>query len=448
MKFHVITFGCQMNVHDSTWLVRAMEARGWTHAAEDEAAVFVINTCSVREKPEQKVYSVLGRLERQISRTGGFAAVGGCVGQQIGREFFSRFPFVRLVFGTDGVAKAPSAMQDIAGNRRDRVALLDFMAEYPERELSFDQARLEAGGRSAFVNIMQGCDNFCSYCIVPFTRGRQKSRHPDAVLDEVGQLARAGVREVTLLGQNVNSFGMDKAGAGVSFAELLHKVAAVQGVERIRFTTSHPKDIAEEVIEAFGCLENLCPHLHLPMQAGSDRVLKKMGRRYDRERYMDIVDRLRQARPDMALTTDIIVAFPGETEQDFVQTLEMVERVGFESSFSFKYSDRPGTAAERLTPKVDPAEAQDRLERLQNLQNRLTRESLKNCVGKSTSVLLEGKSRRQESEGTSWRGRDPHARVVNVAVSSYDVAEGSIVPVRILEAKKHSLIGERAGEPW
>ncbi|WP_207259554.1 tRNA (N6-isopentenyl adenosine(37)-C2)-methylthiotransferase MiaB [Desulfovibrio sp. Huiquan2017] len=448
MKFHITTFGCQMNVHDSQWLTRALESRGWEQAGEDEAQVYILNTCSVRDKPEQKVYSELGRVAAHLRRDENvFAAVGGCVAQQVGRGFFERFPFVRLVFGSDGIAGAPNALERIASGRDDRVALLDFVTLYEEREQP-EAPAAQDGTRQAFVNIMQGCDNFCAYCIVPYTRGRQKSRTPDAILDECRGLVESGVREITLLGQNVNSFGLDKGGTGVSFAGLLRSVAAIPGLDRLRFTTSHPKDIAEEVVRAFGELENLCPSLHLPMQAGSDRVLKAMRRKYDMKRYLSIVDGLRAARPDISLTTDLIVGFPGETEEDFLQTLEMVERVGFESSFSFKYSDRPGVAAVNMEPKVTAEEAADRLLRLQTLQNNITRKCLKNLVGAQTDAFIEGLSRMQEGDVLSWKGRDPAGRIVNVSMVERGDMVGMMVPVRIREAKKHSLVGERTGEPW
>lgn len=449
MKFHITTFGCQMNVHDSEWLARALESRGWEAADEDEAQVYVVNTCSVREKPEQKVYSELGRIAAHLERDENvFAAVGGCVAQQVGRGFFERFPHVKLVFGSDGIAGAPNALERIANGSDERIALLDFLSEYEERETPDERTVSESGTRQAFVNIMQGCDNFCSYCIVPYTRGRQKSRHPDAVVDECRALVQSGVREVTLLGQNVNSFGMDKGGVGVSFADLLYRVAAIDGLDRLRFTTSHPKDIAPEVIRAFGELENLCPSLHLPLQCGSDAVLKAMRRKYTRKRYLEIVDGLRAARPDIALTTDLIVGFPGETDTDFIQTLDMVERVGFESSFSFKYSDRPGVAAVNMEPKVDPQEASERLMRLQTLQNSITRKCLKNLVGVRSDAFIEGLSRMQSGEATWWKGRDPAGRIVNVAMDEAVGLEGMMVPVRIIEAKKHSLVGERSGTPW
>jgi len=474
--FHIITFGCQMNVGDSDWLARALVARGWRQTAEEDAWLFVVNTCSVRDKPEQKVYSELGRLAAYQRRKPGLtAAVGGCVAQQIGRGFFDRFPFVRLVFGSDGIAAAPDALEQLAEDPKARIALLDFLAAYPEREdvlkplhgapavspaYDADQGEPDAGPAQAFVNIMQGCDNFCAYCIVPYTRGRQKSRAAAAVLDECRTRVEQGAREITLLGQNVNSFGLDPSrkgqGDGVGFAELLRQVAAIPGLARLRFTTSHPKDIDPAVIRAFGELENLCPALHLPLQAGSDAVLKRMGRKYDRAKYLQIVADLRAARPDIALTTDLIVGFPGETEEDFAQTLEMMERVRFESSFSFRYSDRPGVAAVRMTPKVEDAVAQARLLRLQSLQNGITKETLKSLEGLEVTVLLEAKSRRQDEGLPSWRGRDEAGRVVNIRLDDSAAGEcgagrelaGLMVRARLVEAKNHSLVGEKVGQPW
>jgi len=449
MKFHITTFGCQMNVHDSGWLTRALESRGWEAADENEAQVYILNTCSVRDKPEQKVYSELGRVAAHLKRDENvFAAVGGCVAQQVGRGFFERFPFVKLVFGSDGIANAPNALERIAEGDDERVALLDFVSIYEERENPEERTVTLSDNKQAFVNIMQGCDNFCSYCIVPYTRGRQKSRQPEAVIEECRALVESGIREITLLGQNVNSFGKDKGGVGVSFADLLYRVAALDGLERLRFTTSHPKDIAPEVINAFGELKNLCPSLHLPWQAGSDRVLKAMRRKYDVERYLSIVAGLKAARPDIALTTDLIVGFPGETEEDFQQTLDMVERIGYESSFSFKYSDRPGVASVNMEPKVDPAEASERLMRLQTLQNNITRKCLKNLESQETVAFVEGMSRMQDDGDTWWKGRDPAGRIVNFQMPQTEGLVGMMVPVRITIAKKHSLVGERIGNPW
>ena len=307
-SFHIITFGCQMNVHDSLWLARALTARGFTEAPLEEAGVVVVNTCSVREKPEQKVMSALGRI-RQVTggNSGVLVAVAGCVAQQLGTAFFERESQVRLVAGSDGISGAPAAIERLLAEPDLRLSLLDFTSHYVEREPGADGP----SGPVAYVNIMQGCDNFCAYCIVPFTRGRQKSRATPAILDECRTRLDQGAREITLLGQNVNAFGHDKSGDGVSFAQLLAQVAALPGLERLRFVTPHPKDMGLEDVAAFAELAPLCPRLHLPLQAGSDAVLTRMRRRYDRRGFLELVDSLRNARPDLALSTDLIVGFPG-----------------------------------------------------------------------------------------------------------------------------------------
>ena len=458
MRFHVITFGCQMNAHESDWISRALVARGWSAVAEDAAEVFVVNTCSVRDKPEQKVYSQLGRLAPYAAADPRvFVAVGGCVAQQLGSRLLDRYPFVRLVFGTDQVHRVPETLDRLAEDPALRLALLDFTPGLAERAPLFDapEAQSYAPGQ-AYVSIMQGCDNFCTYCIVPFTRGRQKSRGSAAVLDECRALVSRGVREITLLGQNVNSYGRDKHGDGTSFAQLLRGVAAIPGLARLRFTTSHPRDLGPDVVEAFAELSVLCPALHLPLQAGSDRVLKRMGRGYGLERYLGLVRDLRAARPDLSLSTDLIVGFPGESEEDFAATLDAMRAAEFESSFSFAYSDRPGTRAERMAGKLDQAAKLERLARLQSLQEELTARALAGRVGALAEVLVEGESVKQGAAAPrSWRGRDAHWRVVNftfpdsVAFPSRegDLA-GALVDVRILEAKKHSLRGEAVARPW
>lgn len=444
-KFHIMTFGCQMNVNDSDWLKRSLVSRGFEEAGNpEEASVFIINTCSVRDKAEQKVYSLIGRINNTTKgRTDILVAVGGCVAQQVGRGFFKRFKQVRLVFGTDGLGAAPQALERLVEEDSLRMSLLDFSDEYPERDGEWETEDVPV---SSFVNIMQGCDNFCSYCIVPYTRGRQKSRATQTVLDECRWLVERGTREITLLGQNVNSFGQDKHGDGTSFAELLHKVVAIDGLERLRFVTSHPKDIAPEVVEAFGTLDKVCPRLHLPMQSGSDAILKAMGRKYDMARYMGIVQRLREARPDICLSTDIIVGFPGETEEDFQRTLDAAQEVGFAQSYSFNYSDRPGTRAEMLPEKVAKEVMQERLARYQTWQQDYTERLLKNMVGKPVDVLFEGKSRKAGADGVSWQGRDMHGQMINVVLTEGENVSGTILPVHITEAKKHSLCGKKVTE--
>lgn len=446
-SYHIITFGCQMNVHDSQWLGRVLQRRGFAEGSLEEAQVVVVNTCSVREKPEQKVMSALGRIRQA---TGGnpdvLVAVTGCVAQQLGEELF-RQPQVRLVAGSDGIASAPEAIERLLEEPDRKLSLLDFTSSYEERE----EGVRAPSGPVAYVNIMQGCDNFCAYCIVPYTRGRQKSRLTAAVLDDCRKALEDGAREICLLGQNVNAFGRDKHGDGVSFADLLRQVAALPGLLRLRYVTPHPKDMGPEDVALFGELPNLCPRLHLPLQAGSDAVLARMGRKYDAARYIELTDALRAARPDIALSTDLIVGFPGESEEDFQQTLALMRRCGFMSSFSFCYSDRPGTRASRFLDKIAPDVQQDRLLRLQALQEELGQAWLDARIGQETDLLIEGESRRDGgSDGLrSWQGRDPYGALVHVGLPSADGdMTGRMVRVRLTEAKKHSLLGQQAGASW
>lgn len=446
-SYHIITFGCQMNVHDSQWLGRVLQRRGFAEGSLEEAQVVVVNTCSVREKPEQKVMSALGRIRQATGGNPGvLVAVAGCVAQQLGEELF-RQPQVRLVAGSDGIASAPEAIERLLAEPDRKLSLLDFTSSYEERE----EGVRAPSGPVAYVNIMQGCDNFCAYCIVPYTRGRQKSRLTAAVLDDCRKALEDGAREICLLGQNVNAFGRDKHGDGVSFADLLRQVAALPGLLRLRYVTPHPKDMGPEDVALFGELPNLCPRLHLPLQAGSDAVLARMGRKYDAVRYIELTDALRAARPDIALSTDLIVGFPGESEEDFQQTLALMRRCGFMSSFSFCYSDRPGTRASRFLDKIAPDVQQDRLLRLQALQEELGQAWLDARIGQETDVLIEGESRRDDSSDglRSWQGRDPYGALVHVGLPSADGdMTGRMVRVRLTEAKKHSLLGQQAGASW
>lgn len=450
-SYHIITFGCQMNVHDSQWLARALTARSFVEAPLEDAQVVIVNTCSVREKPEQKVMSALGRI-RQV--TGGsphvLVAVTGCVAQQVGAAFFEKEAQVRLVAGSDGIANAPAAIERLLAEPELRLSLLDFSSSYLEREPGADGPC----GPVAYVNIMQGCDNFCTYCIVPFTRGRQKSRMSAAILDECRLRIAQGAREICLLGQNVNAFGRDGHGDGLSFARLLHQVAGLPGLRRLRFVTPHPKDMSPQDIAAFAELPQLCPRLHLPLQAGSDSVLKRMHRRYDSAAFLDLVSRLREARPDLALSTDLIVGFPGETEADFQATLDMMRACGFMSSFSFCYSDRPGARAALFPDKIAPAIQQDRLLRLQALQEELGQQWLQARTGTETSLLLEGRSPKARMDTTdppaltSWQGRDPYGVPVHVYLPEHADHTGRMLSVRITNAKKHSLQADALEAPW
>ena len=442
MKFNVTTFGCQMNAADSTWLTRALQGLGWQEVCPDEASVFLVNTCSVRDKPEQKLYSHLGRLSQHLLRDESvFCAVGGCVAQQVGTKLWDRFPFVRLVFGTDGVGQTPQALVRLAREPRLRLSLLDFTETYVERDPAWP-----AGSTPplAFVNIMQGCDNFCAYCIVPYTRGRQKSRTPGAVLEECHRLVDLGAKEITLLGQNVNSYGQDLGQGAGGFSSLLRQVAAIPGLRRLRFTTSHPKDLAPEVIAAYGELPNLCGGLHLPVQSGSDAVLARMGRKYTARDYLAKVQALRKARPDICLTTDIIVGFPGETEADFRATLDLVRQAGFESSFCFMYGERPGVAAAKMEPKVPQEIKSWRFAELLALQNSQQESMLRLLTGKTSAVLVEGPGQSRNGEVQVWRAKDDGGRVVNFAGSPARDLTGEMLDVLITAAKRHSLWGEVA----
>lgn len=358
-----------MNVNDSLWLARSLQKRGFVETSLENARVVILNTCSIRDKPEQKVYSALGRVRDATKHTPqAFAVVAGCVAQQIGTGFFKRFPQVRLIIGTDALIFAPDAIEKLCLDPDLRLDFTAFSQNYAERDPAF----LDKTDPSVFVNIMQGCDNFCTYCIVPYTRGRQKSRSQRAILAECRAALEKGAQEITLLGQNVNAYGLDKyADPGSSFATLLRQVAELPGLRSLNFVSSHPKDFSPDVIQLFAELPQLSSRLHLPLQSGSDAVLARMNRKYDRTHYLTLVAELRKARPDLELSTDLIVGFPGETEEDFQQTLSIMDEANFVSSFSFMYSDRPGTVASRFTDKVpDPIKA-ERLQRLQHRQKEL-----------------------------------------------------------------------------
>lgn len=439
-SFHIITFGCQMNVNDSAWLARSLTGRGFVQESVEKAQVILINTCSVRAKPEQKVLNTLGQI-RRLRSDAVIVGVMGCVAQQMGESLFRHSPQVRLVAGGDATASIPQAIERLRKEPELCISLLDFNDFYMEREQGADLP----SPPTAYVNIMQGCDNFCTYCIVPYTRGRQKSRSSQAILDECKTRILQGAREICLLGQNVNAFGCDKSGDGTSFASLVTQIASLPGLLRLRYTSPHPKDMGIEDIEAFAKCPTLCPSLHLPLQSGSDNILKRMGRKYSREEYLDLVHRLHDACPDIALSTDIIVGFPGETDQDFQETLYMMESCGFVSSFSFCYSDRPGTRASKLLDKIPPVIQQERLEVLQKRQDSMTQKWLESRVGQTTTVLVDGESRKQSPSHDSWQGRDPYGAVVHINLPPGQNHLGSLVEVEIHTAKKHSLLANKLG---
>jgi tRNA-2-methylthio-N6-dimethylallyladenosine synthase len=454
-RLYIYTIGCQMNVYDSEHMAMHLASLGYTPAlSPEDADLIIVNTCSVRDKAEQKAFSTLGRLEGlKRRRPGLIVGVAGCVAQQEGARIFKRAPHVDIVIGTRAVGRLPAHVRKVEAERC-RVVDLD-LTPGPE---SPEEALPAAGipGVSRFVTIMRGCDNFCSYCVVPHVRGREVSRLPESIVQEITALVAAGKREVTLLGQNVNSYGT-KEGL-CSFPELLARVNAVDGLLRIRFTTSHPKDVTRDLVESFARIEKLCPHIHLPVQTGSNRLLERMNRKYTREHYLDNVFKLRDTCPEIAITSDMIVGFPGETDADFEDTLDLVRNVEFDGLFAFMYSDRPPAPAARLSEKVPAHLKQERLHALLQLQETFTYKKNAALVGSVQEILTEGVSKKQaagsaaERPVVQWTGRTPGNKIVNFHVgggpSSFATATaGTLVRVRIEKALAHSLWGapENAG---
>jgi len=426
--FAILTFGCQMNVRDSETIKGILESLGYIETDNpDEADLLLFNTCSVRENPERKVY---GRIQQYKEDSGKIIGICGCMVQQ-GAEFEyikNELPQVRLVFGTHNIHELPELLEKAEEGQR----VLNVWEDKQEIVEGLPAKRDQ--GVKAFVNISYGCNNFCTYCIVPYTRGREKSRTPENIISEVRELAQNGYKEVTLLGQNVNSYGKD---LGLDFAALLEKVHEVEGIERIRFTTSHPKDLSDRLIAAFKNLPKLCEHLHLPVQAGSDRILKKMNRRYTREQYLELVAKLRDAVPGIALTTDIIVGFPGETEEDFLQTLDIVEKVRYDSAFTFIYSPRKGTPAAEMPDQVDEEVKKERIYRLIDLQNRISGEINQEIVGSTVEVLVEGTSKTDPSRLT---GKTRSNKTINFPGDVGLI--GRTVQVEVTAGKLSSLEGK------
>ena len=434
-KFYLQTFGCQMNAYDTERMAHALIARNYRQVEDpSQADLILVNTCSVREKPEQKVYSALGRfrvLKKKNPRL--IIGVAGCMAQQEGEGLLQRVPFLDFVLGTKEMRRIPEILEavEVSGVREAAVDLRGRTDPYVGLPL------LSASGKTtAFVSIMQGCDNFCSYCVVPFVRGREVSRPSRAILEEISVLSARGVKEVTLLGQNVNSYGHGVSNE-LGFVQLLEAAQEVPGIQRIRFTTSHPKDFSSELIRTFSRLPKLCEHIHLPLQSGSNRILKRMNRGYTREEYGEKISALRQACPEISVTTDLIVGFPGEEEGDFRATLEMVDKVQFDEFFSFRYSDRPHTRAALFPDKVPEGIKQRRLMDLQAFQKGITFKKNKSLEGREFEVLVEGPSKTRAEEKT---GRTRTNRIVNFPGGSFQ--PGDLVKLRIQEALPHSLRGE------
>jgi tRNA-2-methylthio-N6-dimethylallyladenosine synthase len=435
-KLFIKTFGCQMNEYDSDKMADVLRLAHGMEPTDDPAAADVIlfNTCSVREKAQEKVFADLGRVKPyKQARPGVIIGVGGCVASQEGAAIVERAPYVDVVFGPQTLHRLPRLIDARRASGRPQVDV-----SFPEIE-KFDAlpaARIE--GPSAFVSIMEGCSKYCSFCVVPYTRGEEVSRPFEDVLTEVAELAQQGVGEVTLLGQNVNAYrAAGPEGGAADFALLLEYVAAIPGIERIRYTTSHPKEFTQRLIEAHAAIPQLAPHVHLPVQAGSDRVLAAMKRGYTVLEYKSVVRRLRASRPDISLSSDFIVGFPGESEADFEATMKLVADVGFDASFSFLYSRRPGTPAADLPDDTPRAGKLTRLQRLQARIDEQARALSRAMVGQRQRVLVDGAARKDANE---LRGRTPNNRVVNFPGPGSLV--GRFTDVVITAALPHSLRGE------
>ncbi|HUN79792.1 MAG TPA: tRNA (N6-isopentenyl adenosine(37)-C2)-methylthiotransferase MiaB [Solirubrobacteraceae bacterium] len=430
MKYHLTTFGCQMNEHDSERMKGMLESLGYSEAPKREQADLILfNTCSIRETADSRFVAHLGQAKRlKRERPERIVGVGGCWAQSVKEEVFERFPFVDVAFGPGQVHKLAEFLTSDSLTAQGYFEFEGFTGRLPaHRERPFQ----------GWVQISVGCNCRCSYCIVPSTRGREVSRPFDELVEEVTRMAGEGVREVTLLGQNVNSYGRDLRPARASFAELLQALDAIDGIDRIRYTSPHPKDMREDVIRAHAELGSVCEHIHLPLQSGSSRVLKAMRRTYDRERYLDRVALIREHVPDAAITTDIIVGFPGETEEDFEQTLEVAEEVGYDGAFTFIFSPRRGTEAAEITDGVVPHPVKvARMERLVEVVQRHARERSERFVGRTLEVLVEGPSR---NDSERLRGRTRHNKVVNFTGLA---AAGELAQVRIDAATSQTLAGE------
>ncbi len=423
-----------MNVHDSEQIAALLADCGYkTTDNVNLADLILINTCSIREKAAQKVYSELGRIGLLKKKNPDLIiGVGGCLAQHLGSKFHKKIQHLDLVFGTQNIHLLPDMLAAVK-KKREKITKIDFHKSFNSIGIYAPPAN---GAISAFVTIMQGCNNFCSYCVVPYLRGPEMSRPPVDIIEEITKLADQGIKEVTLLGQNVNSYG-NTLEKHIKFAELIKKIGQISGIERIRFTTSHPRDLSEELINCFAEEEKLCEHIHLPVQSGSNRLLRLMNRGYSIEDYMEKVDRLRQVCPGISITSDIIVGFPGETGKDYQETIDMMEKIRFDSTFSFKYSERKGTAAEGLEGKIDEGEKQRRLKNLQDLQNKHTMQRNMELEGSLQKVLIEGRSKNSEHD---LMGRTSSWRIVNFKGDQGMV--GKMMEVKITKSYLHSLRGK------
>ena len=430
--YYIITMGCQMNEYDSDYLGQCLQNSGF-HPADspDQADFILINTCTVREKAQQKASSFLGRMTvLKRRRPNIILGLVGCMAQQEGQNLIKRFPNLDFVLGTRELDRIRDAIDQIEKNRTKLVAV-DIQKKPPS---PINHRKYFRGRVTTHVSIMEGCNNFCSYCIVPYVRGREISRFPQEILHEIENLVAQGVKEVTLLGQNVNSYVRTDKGE-THFSDLLRMLDQVDDLLRIRFTTSNPKDLSDDLIQCFGDLSHLCPHIHLPFQAGSNKILKLMNRGYTREKYMELIQKLRSVRPDIAITSDVMVGFPRETQEDFKKTLDLIQKIEFDNTFSFKYSDRKGTFAADMDGKIDEAEKSSRLAVLQKLQKNITLKKNKEIQGMEVEVLVEGNSRK----GSQLTGRTGTNKIVNFDCNNNII--GKLAKVKINRSFTNSLKG-------
>jgi tRNA-2-methylthio-N6-dimethylallyladenosine synthase len=431
-RYHVTTFGCQMNEHDSERLKGMLDSLGYEEVAtRDESDLIIFNTCSIRESADNRFIGNLGEAKRLKSEDPSrIVGVGGCWSQSVREQVFEQFPFVDVAFGPGQIHRLAEFLQADDLRAQGYFEFESFSGDLPmKRERPYQ----------AWIQISMGCNCVCTYCIVPSTRGRERSRNPQEIVQEVERLAADGVREVTLLGQNVNSFGRDlPKERRIDFTDLLTLVDGVEGIERIRYTSPHPKDVHEKLVRAHAELPGLCEHIHLPLQSGSSRMLKAMRRTYDRDRYLRRVEMIREHVPDCAITTDVIVGFPGETEADFRSTLEVVDEVGYDSAFTFIFSPRRGTEAASMPDQVPHPVKQERMDRLGELVQRRALERSSRFVGTTQEVLVEGPSR---TDPARLRGRTRHTKTVNFAGLA---RPGDLVDVEITGATSTTLAGEES----
>jgi tRNA-2-methylthio-N6-dimethylallyladenosine synthase len=432
--FYIKTFGCQMNVHDSDTISQILVNKGYKKTDSiNDAHVILINTCAVRQKAEQKALTLVGRLASvKRKRPDIISGIIGCVAQEKGTDLLQHFPFVDLVLGPRNIYRIDDFLTQIKEGR-GKTSSLDLTCE----PCTVTTCNGYAKGRvSTFLKIMEGCDNFCSYCIVPFVRGRETSLPAEDIIATCKYLIIQGISEITLIGQNVNSYNT-KNNALPTFPGLLKKLDKIAGLKRLRFVTSHPKDLSDELIGCFEELTSLCPHIHLPVQSGSDNILKLMNRRYTRDKYLSLVERIKRVRPDITITSDLIVGFPGETEKDFEDSLQLIDKVEFDNLFSFKYSERPQTKALQLPGKLHEKEKQRRLFILQERQRKITLSKNKQMEGTIQEILVEGTGKKGDGQLT---GRTLGNKVVNFSANKN--LKGQLVRVKIITGFQNSLLGE------